>query len=589
MSFAGIESPTAIAIDRSSGVEPEGFETHCLSETSSETESFPDVGYQIGWFALGCLLPITGMIPFLCLHGIRLWNQAHLRAVPIAIVASLALLLARCQRGRPSRLRTVVITCVIVAGVLLSIVGAYRLSPWLVATSAILVWTGWGLGAFGQTHWGRVIGVCSLSWFAVPLPMGYDPWLNQKLESLSAWMCNGLLDAFAIPNVRESVVITTVGQRIPFDDWFLGLDGLYSLLAVTVFLAILSRRSLAVSLASLIMVPLWMTIGMSIRGWVMVLWFQNPGDANAGMANLLIACLMFGSEVVMIWLSMLSIAAMLAPIENETHSSPATNLFNRIVQFPPSGPTRAYARLWYPQAIFGLLGTVGLIGLGVGIVAAVEVYRHISMFLPPPHIAVALADRFPGESSLPATIGRFQKVSFENVVLSPLDVRGRHAHHWRYTDGENTLSLSLEFPFRDWVPMNEFPVQTYWKLDQREQTLVELSNGGQGTVGELMFNAPGGAQARVWYGYFGATGCLTLGDQTSASLGTTAKNLIALRNQLPSDLPPISCRVRMLLETVRSPSQETLSVVERAFLQILQELESESRSPMLDVQRGNWK
>lgn len=442
------------------GSEP-GSQTESVEPRSSWEKLFRD---PADWLLLGAGLALS---PMLVSQAGSLWSKPHFQFFPLAIGVGVFLVWSRGSLGTTAsagRAKSAVILGGV--GVLLGGTSGWLFSPWLAQFALLCFWTAWGLLRLGGSTWQQVLAWSSLFWITLPLPMDLDDRLIRKLQNVSTNSASPLMDLAGIPHLPSGNIIETKSGRLFVDEACSGVDSLYSLAAVVLLSAVWQRSSPAVCLLTLLTVPAWAWLGNTLRLFSIAYFLHYPGmDFAHGWKHTVLGFTVFGLMCLCMLLVQGAIRRILKPFPVKTVTSgPWHALFNRVVCWPVKDPARSASQRRSgtiressePKvsqvasfAKRGLLAaTISL--LLIGSVSAFSFFRGPAKLQTRASIQIDETQVFRNftRDLLPEEFNGLRLLAFDTVHRPNSKLfYGEHSAVWQYSDGVQTVMISLDFPF----------------------------------------------------------------------------------------------------------------------------------------------
>ncbi len=430
-------------------------------------------GSLIAWDLFSLILPAVAIAPLLFLQCIFLWEKEHLQFFPLAFAAAGWFL----YQGWPSpavtdRGRSWTAFVAAFVAFLLAAAALLLNSPWLSQVTLIaLIWA-WAMGRLASLTPLRITGICGLMIVTVPVPAGGDQKLVQSLQSLSATASSRLMDVSGIVHLKRGNILEITSKPLFVEEACSGVDSQYALMTVAGVMLLVGRVGLVVSLITIITVPIWAIFGNLLRIYSIVIgldWFAV--DLSTGTAHTLLGLICFAAAAWVHWSSVQFLnfvqwrffPSSVASTGIEFSSDPVRR---EAAIGPIADPAPMLSKGWLAVPAMLLL---------MFPVASLAVVQHYDKEVP--RLTESIADRFPGESALPASIGTQRRVQFQNESRNIRNILGQHSRIWTYSGELGVQIVSLDLPFRGWHPLWECYINAGW----RRLSTEEIRQAGDGS------------------------------------------------------------------------------------------------------------
>ncbi len=441
------------------------------------------------------------MLPMAFLHFYDLWQRSDLKFFPLLLALTLGLMLwkrklsSHNRRGRS----IAAIACVAVA-LLLAVLSAVIFSPWLGLLTLLLVLIAWMLERLGEEKWYAIV-----SW-TIPIivillfPISYFTDLTTSLEKSVAWSSGVVLDVLGIPQLVTNSTLELRSGIVSASLVCRGLGSPYLLLSAAVVMTMLTARSFAGGLLTLLTIPGWAWASAVLQLTLGVYLLEEHDIVTlAGRRVALVQLVALLTTLIAIWLFQLAVRELLSAFTNySTNSTDVHKLFNKVVLWPAKDPLRkrkAFEEEVKPKSslmVHKLFGRLVLAAaLGLSIAGGFATYR---MFVGQ-EISIALAkagspEQFAGEftsASLPQQLGTMRLAGFESMERGRWQYSRRHAAEWLYVVDLKRAHITLDLPARGFYPVeNEYINEVSRPLSPRTAMSAELDGVGQILVDEVM-------------------------------------------------------------------------------------------------------
>ncbi len=393
---------------------------------------------------------------------VALWSKPHFQFFPLAIGIAAYLIWRRgsltsgVSKGRRQAGWTVAILGLLVGGF-----SSWFYAPWGAQAAWLCLVTAWGLLRL-DGPWQPIMAWMTLLWVTLPLPMDLDDRLIRKLQQVSTSSASPLMDLAGVPHLPSGNVIETSAGRLFVDEACSGVDSLYALGAVALFLAVWQRSTPAAGLLTLLTVPAWAWLGNTLRLFLIALLLHHWGmDFAHGWKHTVLGLGVFALMSLFLLAAQGGIRRILKPFPVKTVTSgPWHALFNRVVCWPAKDPARKASsrrkgEAATPQSTGPVLGRWSTVSVAVGLVlvCATSVYSY---FRGPAKMTTSNSIRIDEQTvfetfqreDLPEELQGMKLASFETVYRPSSKLfYGEHSAIWQYVDGKQAVQISLDFPF----------------------------------------------------------------------------------------------------------------------------------------------
>ncbi|XZE34033.1 exosortase U [Pirellulaceae bacterium SH501] len=466
---------------------------------------------------------LISLSPLLALQMCRLWQIPHFQFFPIMLFG-VGYLLYRERHDLPPENNTVVgartlIFASALGAILVAVAALVLVSPLLAHIAFIILSPTLCFSILGTQPNSRSIATCSSLFICVPLPFGMDGILVSSLQSLSSRVCAVVLDAFHIPNVCFGNTIQLVSKHLFVEEACSGVDSIYSLAAVAIFMLLFARAGLIASVVTLLSVPVWATMGNMIRILIIAFFLDLFAcDLSSGFQHQFLGALVFFVVSACHLATAHSIKhVFLPPVLNRSagHISKRNILSGRELTiksaFPGEDPLigaskNASSRRNFSD-LYSILATVGVIaplltgmGLCLFVIVRDDAFRT--------HSAV-LKDIDPRklfeEKSFASIFGSKGPVNYEFTKRDRLSSFGAFSHTWIARSGVDSQVLSIDFPFYDGHALEVCYVGLGWEIVATDHKDVSFGSHPPFTVTTLKMRR-GDEFAAVMYTHFDESG-----------------------------------------------------------------------------------
>lgn len=421
-------------------------------------------------------MPLLGLSPLLVFRLAEWIKNPDTLYALMSIPMAFALLLRQWNQsqGNAERVlerRVLLSTGLTVLAATLSVFSVINFLPWLASVCALLVLSAWSIQYFDRLHWAS-----SISWLAVPSVIVVIP--DAWCTSLSSWLitfaannCSASLDAFGIPNILLGSNIELVDRILIGQTLCGGWGGLFLLTSITVSLNVYQRRSCLTGVLTMLLCPLWMTIGhYSLLICVALSATYLAQDLASGVGYIFLSGFCFLATVLAAWITSVVLHCAFESVEQpSTEFRPAFGFINAIFSWPTAPPTQLPADVedreileaqlqqrmqaleampkvfWFESRIPNLsIRTCSLVILLLGLLPAIVL---IQGNVRPDFVERVIADNTAtkiDEFVLPTKL--------DEALIRPIDqaVSADESKSWAIQVGQRSLTLSIQHSFQGW-------------------------------------------------------------------------------------------------------------------------------------------
>ena len=384
------------------------------------------------------LVSLLGLLPLIFLQALCLSSLAHFQFFPMAWGAYIYFVYSRCRLADcTSAKRSIFAYITVVASVIAAFMAVVMWSPWLAYFSGLLLIVAWSLLRLGDTRWTSLLGMTTILWLTLPLPVGYDHKLIALLQSQSSVAASTLLDCLGIIHLRGGNIIELASKRLFVDEACSGADSLYALMAICLTVVVWFRFRFSVGLLCVLMVPVWTSCSNILRLVTIAVgldWMNV--DLSHGMPHtilgLIVFLLAFAADF-----SFIQFVAGLIGVTRKKSIIHAEVTQNRKGLLTWSSVLTCAASLCFLCA-----GTYQIYALSTQ-----TIHRL-------PTFDAKVLGQLASETALPKTIGNARFMNFRVEERNLDSAFGQHSHVWTYALDNDRLTISADFPFRGFHPLN---------------------------------------------------------------------------------------------------------------------------------------
>jgi len=538
------------------------------------------------WDLMSIIIPMLLLAPQIYTQVRFLWLIEHLQFFPFAFLAVGYFFYTEGKVGyAASIIRRVAAGAVVVIGWLFCI-GAFVLdNHWLSHFAMVWLLFGWGVGKFGNLTIVRIAGILGLAVVTIPAPLGWDHYLVTSLQSLSASLCSALLDCVGVLHLKRGNVIEIVSKPLFVEEACSGVDSQYALMAVAGTLLLVGRSNLIVSLMTIVTVPIWAVLGNILRISSIVFGLEYFGiDLSEGFKHTLLGLATFSIAAWAHWSSV------------QAFNLLSHVIYPDVIESTSVAPQQEAALKRHDAlALFRPRFSAHWLLLGFGLLAFGRVLEFHSR-LNIPSVDAGIVDKFPDEFALPPNIDGWRREGFAAITRSRHNSEGEYSRCWTYSGGQESGSLSLDFPFRGWHALWECYINTGWS---RSSTLrVDTDSSGNAIAWpffEVRLTSTEMGDAVLFFSLFEATGRSYdyLGDFTHLRHRPLLERLSlqaiqGLRNELYSSSDPMTFQVQLLVQSRTSLDESQINAKRDIYLHLRKEVFAGCEEALREI-RGEVK
>jgi exosortase len=220
-------------------------------------------GANMKWLALvlsGLVLTIAHG-PLFFLHLSQIWLRDHYQFFPLVFAGAAVLAWSRLRNLGPLSAGSSSVTFGLLAAAWIILAASELLySSWLGAVATLTVIPAILYGMGGGRLFRAAFPAWLLLWLVIPPPFEWDRELILSLQALTTHWASHALDLLGVYHVMAGNVVEVEGKRMLVEESCAGISSLFSVLAVTTFFVLWSRR------------PLWRAVGLigAAIGWVLL-------------------------------------------------------------------------------------------------------------------------------------------------------------------------------------------------------------------------------------------------------------------------------------------------------------------------------
>ena len=487
----------------------------------------------------------------LFLQGLSLWARPHFQFFPVAWLAYAYFAGTYCSlrdcRSWPR-------VCVAWLAGIVCVAAAYEAiiywSPWLSQFAAILLVVAWSSLRLGRASFPLVLGLSSLLWITLPFPVGYDQKLISFLQSQSSLAASVVLDCLGVIHLRDGNILELTSKRLFVDEACSGVDSLYALMTLCLGVAIWFRLNARAAILSLALVPFWASCSNLLRLTAIAIgidWFAI--DLSVGNPHTILGMVVFVAAFAADF-SFLQFAGYLFgsnagndPAEADPASTSATGSQN--------------ASLLPSKARFAAVGIYAFALIAIGGYSMFALATRTIHRLP--RFDEEMLAQLSEKSQLPKQIGNARLQGFHVEERNRDSAFGQYSHIWEYGGYGGQLTISADFPFRGFHPLNVCYQGAGWTacapLDRFEMKGISDADSSSAFVHSTEFVNAEGNHAFLMFAMF------QLDGSPVKSEGQGIRGLERLEQTI---LEPVTYQVQALFRSSTPLTPEARSEIEGA-------------------------
>jgi exosortase len=400
---------------------------------------------------------LAAHLPLLVAHGSQIWLRPHYRFFPLVVVGAVVLAWVRLRRPpAPAPGSSWLAGLGLLLAWLLLATAEVLYSSWLgsVAALATLAALGYALG--GAPLLRRLWPAWLLLWLAVPPPLELDRNLILWLQGRTSQASSAVLDALGIDHLLAGNVVEIDGRQLLVEGACSGVNSLFSVLACTLFLVLLTGRPLLRSLLLLVAAVGWVLVA-NVARVVGVVWLATRGglDLSTGWRHEAFGLALFALAVLLIASTDQLLSFLLAPARPRPAPEGAAPGSPPLAQTPfRVGHVRWPALLAAPAFLLLLGCHAAVYGWGTGAARADAEAPN------------AWLDGLDADT-LPERLGPWQRQDFQVQARDAGSFFGEHSWVWTYRQGGKAAVFSLDYPFPYWHDLTRCYTSQGWQMDDQ--------------------------------------------------------------------------------------------------------------------------
>lgn len=486
------------------------------------------------------------------LQCLSLWIRPHLQFFPFAWLAFGYIVVVRNDVITSNlSVRRLASLCVATLSFLLSVEAALISSPWLAYVAAVILITAWMLLRLGQTKWLTVLAISSILWITVPLPVGYDEKLIEMLQSKSSLAASLVLDCLGVLHVRDGNVLDLTGKQLFVAEACSGIDSLYALMAICLSVVIWFRQPWVVGILSLCLVPVWASCSNLLRLVTIAVgidWFKI--DLSSGTPHTILGLAVFAAA----FLVDFCFIQFAGTCYKACFDRAIPNRLGRVSSVNESSVNHGNAALPIPSMRLWEMVSTSILVVCFSIFGAYSFWAMQSRnFHRTPEFDSPTLDRIAEATRLPDRLGASTRLSFKQEKRDRHSTFGEHSNISIYATTDCTFTLSIDFPFRGFHPLERCYEGRGWVVESSpKQINMECNTGrdetndGNCIVHEVDLKNAEGKSAFLLYSLF------QLDGQQRKSLSSSNRGLERLEQSI---LEPVTFQIQLFSESTETLNQ----------------------------------
>ena len=531
---------------------------------------------QVDWFwlAIAGVAPLLALSPLLLVQAFRVWDLAHYRFAPLAILAAISLTVIHFRPAAPDRKRFLLAVIAVISGCFLSLLAVGFFLPTLAHVAIVVILFGWLVGQMGETRISRILSIVLIAAVTIPLPYGWDYDLMRSCQNVAADWTSGSLDAIGVLHLPQPGVLLSRFFLLPISRIAGGPDSIFFLFGFAAVLISARRHGWIASIVLLMSVPLWIilysTLSQTILGCIGNAW-ESP---ESPLPFLLVRVLTFPTILLSMLLFDVSLQGLLRPANWSTYAEEEwLEEDEKLRRTEAIAPTETLS-----LARFGV-GSASAAALLAGILAALMIATHRQAAFGVDRSNAANLQTVSRFDALPAEIAQWEQVDFAERLRRNRDNISTQVLEWSYKRGLDQMILSLNFA----TPMPEV-LAFYNSLGWRSVDAAGKSGGEASSAlpNDATFNITPmqnalGAEARLLASNIGVDGEFFLPRQLGDDSGVFT-SIFAKLNPVKNDVDSSLFQFQMFHQTIgRQPAVNV--EMDKVFQQLRAKIAQEMSKP----------
>lgn len=269
---------------------------------------------QFGLWFLFFVSVLAAYTSLLTGHGIHLWRRDYFQFYPVFVVGVVFLTVQRFRSGAlPPRRVWRIEPVSLAVGLTLLPFALWIASPWTAALSFLLVGNALLCANRQARQSWRLLALL------IPLPLGRDRLLVQKLQQISSAKAGVLLDTFSVPHRMHGNVLELTDRHFFVEEACSGISSVYLMLAATCFCLVWYQTRAVRAIPLLLSVFWWAVVANILRIFSIAAAHHYWGiDLSTGIFHELTGIAVLGFAFGMVYLTMQFLDFLFAPIGDGT-------------------------------------------------------------------------------------------------------------------------------------------------------------------------------------------------------------------------------------------------------------------------------
>ncbi|MDY3552163.1 exosortase U [Gemmata sp. JC717] len=407
----------------------------------------------------------AAVAPFLGWHVRWMSVRSHYEAFPLVVLGAAVLAWVR-FRGAPARAgsgpaESWAVWAGLAAGWAGLVAAEVLSSSWLACVSVMVLIPALAYGIGGREVLRRVLPAWGMLWLLVPPPMDLDRLLILQLQGLTTAWSSAVLDALDVFHLAAGNVIEIDGRSLLVEQACSGINSLFSLLACTLFLVLLTRRGWGRGVFLMLAAVGWV-LAANVARVVLVALLETRWGVTAATG--------WRHEAIGVVLFVLAVGLLLSTdrlLEFLSRSGAVGGDVPRPVsggnsEHGPARPSRVgrFAAIVVPA----FLALVGLHWAARGDQPVLPVASPLPLATNP--------------ELLPVKVGAWERREFGTETRETHSFFGEYSQNWLYALPELAVKASLAYPFPGWHDLTWCYRSTGWQIDGQEVVAPATVPGG---------------------------------------------------------------------------------------------------------------
>ncbi len=433
-----------------------------------------------------------------------------------------------------------------------------------------------------------------------------DAELVGKLQRLSSQSASAILDVLGVLHLQQGNVLEIRSRKLFVAEACSGVDSLYALGAVSIFITLLRQKSFIVALLSILTVPLWAWLGnvMRLISITLLLEFANV-DVSSGWKHTVLGLVIFALMAFFFFRALEGFSQLFRRFS--TASLPQSNrqwhlAYNRFVCFPEAPPVlKTEQDMYFDESVvaptasakkgrqpkpskqpqrssrsaskWGALGLCLVTGVACFTLSLVLILRtdDLQNAMRLPQYSVEQVDKAIPREALPPTLLKATQVGFKGERRAVEDFYGEFSRTWNYEDQLGPFILSIDFPFRDYHPLWVCYTNIGQKVVVRsseEYKITALGGTRPATVHRVELVDDANNHSYLLFVNFDKGGA-PVGQESDESLQNAILNRLLRPSPMHFRLPPVAYQGQLYVNSGAALSTQDKKRYESIFVEAL--------------------